>query len=182
MIATARPTILFALTTAVLLMPAAALSQQPISESGPGIWVGDATGQLRKVEPSSSFLRDPLRSAVPSGSVRVVLAVESFAESATGALSAGQLAVSRVIAAGSRLGATAVDVDGEAFVVEPRYERPRILAGSWERPRVVGFQSIQLVALQLANSRRLGLLIDTAVGAGATRVLDVLTADDLAAQ
>ena len=45
-------------------------------------------------------------------------------------------------------------------------------AGRGERRRVVGFRAARVVEVRTERTERLGLLVDLAVGAGATRVLE----------
>ena len=150
------------------LSATAALAQQPADGQAPGIWIADATGVLRQVQPPSQTF---LRNQAP-GAVRLVLSVESFAQSATGALAAGQLAATRVRHA---ISGFAIAGDGfavELAYVEPRYQH-RILAATWEKPRLLGFDAAYVITLQTTSSSNLGLLIDSAMGAGATRVISV---------
>lgn len=157
----------------VLALSAAAspVGGQQTSSSTPGIWVADASGQLRAVQPQPGFAS--ARQPASAARLRVVLEVESFAQSASGALAANQLAATRVIRATSVLaGAT------EAFMVSPavvevEYARRPTLARSWERPRQAGFRAITQVVMEAPDRQRLGLLLDAAMGAGASQVIAV---------
>jgi uncharacterized protein YggE len=146
----------------------AALGQQAALDE-PGIWIADARGSLQQVPTAA---RSFLRQDAAGEPVQLVLSVESFAESATGALSAGELAVLRVRRALSASGVSAASVSSELAFLEPRY-RYRILPGSWERPIRLGFDAGYLVTVQGAGRARLGRIVDSAIGAGATRVLSL---------
>lgn len=108
---------------------------------------------------------------------RLLLAVESTASNATGALAANRLDTERVrhALAGLRVPGTIIQ-PGETFM-EVDYERqgpiaPR--AGLWvQEPRVVGYRAVTVLVVHTSAPQRLGLLIDTAIGAGANRLLDV---------
>lgn len=146
-----------------------AAAQATLSGEASGIWIADDEGQLQRVQPAfGSFLRQQ----DASGDVRLVLSVESFAGSANGALSAGSLAVTRVLQAIAAAGVPGGAVESELAYLEPRFEY-RILAGSWEKPRRTGFDAAHLVTVETANTAALGRVIDSAIGAGATRVLSV---------
>jgi uncharacterized protein YggE len=157
----------------MVTLPANVAAQQADREI-PGIWIAGADGQLRSVRPVHTSLRStysPDRSTATS-SVRIVFAVENYARSATGAIAAGELAVARVAAALAAAGVSAADITIEAPLVQARQER-RLLAASWEPRRVHGYEAAHLMIVQVPHSARMGLLIDQAVGAGATRVLAV---------
>lgn len=147
-------------------------AQQGPAAGEPGIWIGVGDGVLREVQPvTRSFLRDQDEAA---GAVQVTLAVETFATSATGALSAAQLAVTRVRSALAASGIASSGVTSELAYLEPRLKH-RILAGSWERPHRLGFDAGYLVSIRGARPQLLGRAVDAAVGAGATRVLSLST-------
>ena len=135
--------------------------------AAPGIWIADEAGSLQPTRVASrSFLpQEPV-----GGPVQVVLSVESFAGSATGALSAAELAVTRVRGALSASGIASANLTSELAYLEPRY-RHRILAGSWERPQRLGFDAGFVVTIHGASPANLGRAVDAAIGAGATRVL-----------
>lgn len=158
---------LFAL---VSLAVATSASAQGDADNGqPGIWIASAAGELREVQPvTRSFLQDQ-DGADP---VQVVFAVETFAQSAHGALSAAQLAVTRVRGALASTGIAMSGITSEVAYVEPRIQH-RILPGSWEKPRRLGYDAGYLVTVRGANSRELGMAVDVAMGAGATRVLSL---------
>ena len=159
-----------ALVLAGLLGAAAGTAaQQPAEPVEPGIWIADASGQLQRVEPArQSFLRDEDRWP---GSVEVVLAVETFSRTATGALSAAELAVRRVGSAISRTGVASSGTTSELAYLEPRLQE-RILAGSWEKPRQLGYDAAYVVTVRVDRTA-VGRVVDAAVGAGATRVLEL---------
>ena len=137
-----------------------------------GIWIADAAGELRRVEPAAGgLLRAPSPPPAPASMV-VVLAVETFARSASGATAAAGLAVERVVRAVSGFGVSAREVTREPAVVRPRFEY-RLLAAAWEKPRLLGYDVAQVVSVRTSNADRVGLLIDLAIQAGAPRVLDV---------
>jgi hypothetical protein len=166
------PAALLTLAVSASMIPGSGAAQAAPTEDR-GIWIADAGGNLRAVAPaSSSFLRS--RQGLGAGSVRLVLSVETFAESATGAVSAGQLAVARVRRAVGASGVTVADVSSELAYVEPRYQF-RVLRATWEKPRRLGFDAAHVITLSAASEARLGHVIDAAMGAGATRVLDVQT-------
>lgn len=145
-------------------------AQQGPAAGEPGIWVAATDGELREVQPvTRSFLRDQDEAAGP---VQMVLSVETFATSATGALSAAQLAVTRVRSALSASGIAFSGVTSELAYLEPRIKH-RILACSWETPRRLGYDAGYLVSIRGASPRLLGRAVDAAMGAGATRVLSL---------
>jgi uncharacterized protein YggE len=158
----------------LLLLPAAALAQpnEPLEQSG--IWIADDAGLLRRVEAvPTSFLGTASRRVQPTETLRVVFAIESREHSATGALAAGDLSATRLIATLSRLGIGAGDIAQEIPHVRPIYERPRLLAGAWEHPRVAGYRAVRLVEVTGVDPQHLGLVVDFAIGAGATTVLSI---------
>jgi uncharacterized protein YggE len=155
---------------AVLALAAAAPSlkaQQP----GPraGLWVEDASGRLRRWDPSGE--RRAAQDARPAGA-RLAFLVETFARTATGALAANDLSAGRVLRALSGAGAPPGGVALEPPMVEPEYERPRVLARPGERRRLAGFRAVRVVEVRTERADRVALLVDLAVGAGATRVLE----------
>jgi uncharacterized protein YggE len=165
------PLSLIALALAAPLDAGPAAAQASPDAEQPGIWIADASGALQEVAPARrSFLRTQ---DLGPGATRLVLSVETFAESATGALSAGRLAVARVRQAVSSSGVAVAGITSEVAYVEPRY-RQRILAGSWETPRRLGFDAAHVITLTAGSAARLGEVIDAAMGAGATRVIDVM--------
>lgn len=164
------PAALLILALSVALAPTA-VSGQAAPTDDSGIWIADAGGTLRAVAPAStSFLR--AGRGLGTDAVRLVLSVETFAESATGAVSAGQLAVARVRQAVAASGVTVADVSSELAFVEPRYQF-RVLRATWEKPRRLGFDAAHVVMLSAGSEARLGQVIDAAMGAGATRVVEV---------
>lgn len=160
------------LTIAVFSIdPHAAAGQAPDPSGGAGIWIEDASGSLRQVPPATrTFLRD---AAISERAVEVAFLVESRAGSASGALSAAELAVQRVKTALSRSGIAVEVIRSEVLYVEPRY-RDRVLAGSWETPRLVAFDAAFVVTANVLAAGAVGRAVDVAMGAGATRVLEIL--------
>jgi uncharacterized protein YggE len=157
-----------ALAAALAATPAAGQQADP---GQPGIWIADRSGTLREVAPATrSFLRSQ---ELGPDAVRLVLSVETFAGSATGALSAGRLAVTRVRQAVAASGVAVGGITSEVAYVEPRY-RHRILAATWEKPQRLGFDAAHVITLSAGSSARLGRVIDAAMGAGATRVIEVV--------
>lgn len=154
------------LLLAGLGLAASANAQEAPPTAPMGIWIADASGALRQVDPATTtFLRqDPRRTR------QIVLSVETFARTATGALSSGGLAVTRVRQAISQAGVVTDEMMSELAYVEPRY-RERILAGSWEEPRRLGYDAGFVVTIELPAGVDVGRLVDAAMGAGATRVL-----------
>ena len=145
-----------------------ATAQGPLTGSEAGIWIANGQGEMQRVQPSAaSFLRQDA-----AGDAELVLSVETFATSATGAIAAGNLAVTRVLHAVAASGVPGNGVSYELAYVEPRY-RHRILAASWEKPRQLGFDAAHVITIRSANPATLGRVIDSAIGAGATRVLSV---------
>jgi hypothetical protein len=165
----------FAALTAVVT-PAKLEAQQP-DHAAPGIWIAGADGQLRSVQPVHASMRATHSPARPAAApaVRIVFAVENYARSATGAVAAGELAVARVAAALAAAGVSPADISAEAPYVQARQER-RLLAATWEPRRVHGYEAAHLVTVGVTRPGMVGLLIDLAVGAGATRVLAVESA------
>ncbi len=155
---------------AVLALAAAAPSLQA-QQPGPrgGLWVEDASGRLRRWDPSDE--RRAAQGARPAGA-RLAFLVETFAPTATGALAANDLSAGRVLRALSGAGAPPGGVALEPAVVEPEYERPRVLARPGERRRLAGFRAVRVVEVRTERTDRVALLVDLAVGAGATRVLE----------
>ena len=75
----------------------------------------------------------------------------------------------------SALASTGIALSGitsEVAYVEPRIQH-RILAGSWEKPRRLGYDAGYLVTVRGASPAELGMAVDVAVRAGATRVLSL---------
>lgn len=162
--------LLILVALASLAGAADARAQQGPASGEPGIWIASADGELREVQPvTRSFLRDQDDDAGP---VQVVLSIETFATSATGALSAARLAVTRVRSALSASGIASSGVTSELAYLEPRLKH-RILAGSWESPQRLGFDAGYLVTVRGATPRLLGRAVDAAMGAGATQVLSL---------
>jgi uncharacterized protein YggE len=162
-------TVLLLAMLSSLTAATAAHSQQAAPGEEPGIWIGDAGGSLRPVQVAS---RSFLSQEAEAGAVQLVLSVETFASSAAGALSAARLAVTRVRQALSASGIATANVTSELAYLEPRY-RHRILAGSWEGPRRLGFDASYVVSVRGASPMNLGRAVDAAMGAGATRVLSL---------
>ena len=157
------------LLSGLLCTAAGTAAQQQPQPAEPGIWIAAPGGELQRVEPARrSFLRDAERWP---GSVEVVLTVETFSRTATGALSAGELAVRRVGGAISRAGIASTGFSSEVAYVEPRLQQ-RILAGSWEKPRQLGYDAAYVVTVRVDRTA-VGRVVDAAVGAGATRVLEL---------
>lgn len=157
--------------SSILLLASLGLAANAAAQEAPptpqgGIWIADASGALRQVEPATTtFLQQE------SGRTRqIVLSVETFARTATGALSSGRLAVTRVRQAISQAGVVTDQIMSELAYVEPRY-RVRILAGSWEEPQRLGYDAAFVVTIELPAGVDVGRLVDAAIGAGATRVL-----------
>jgi uncharacterized protein YggE len=150
------------------------LAAQAVDRGSPGIWIAGADGQLRSVQPVHTSMRAAHSPARPAAApaVRIVFAVENYARSATGAVAAGELAVARVVATLVSAGISPADIATEAPFVQARQER-RLLAASWEPRRVHGFEAAHVVTAGVVRPGLVGLLIDQAVGAGATRVLAV---------
>lgn len=160
----------FLFAAASLAIATGASAQGDAAQGRPGIWIASAAGGLREVQPiARSFLQTQDAS---TGPVQLVLAVETFAQSAHGALSAAQLAVTRVRSALGASGIALSGISSEVAYVEPRL-RHRILAGSWEQPRRLGYDAGYLVTVRGASPHELGMAVDVAVGAGATRVLSL---------
>lgn len=139
-----------------------------------GIWIADASGELRRVRPSGGIRSAASgREAPAPRGVRVVVGVESFAHSASGAVAANQLATRRVIGATASIaGATGASILHPTTVeVELAPRSP--LHDPRKPPRRVGFQARTQVLLEVPDPRRLGLLLDAAIGAGATYILSV---------
>ncbi|CAN5643537.1 hypothetical protein BH23GEM6_BH23GEM6_19350 [soil metagenome] len=157
-----------------LAVPESLLSQQQRGEEAPaGIWIAGADGRLRSVQPvrGTAIPLTRARAHQPSA-VQVVFFVEHYARSASGAVGGAALAVSRVADALTALGIAPGDIASETAFVQPRYER-RLLAGSWEPRRVQGYEAANLVTVTIDRRRALGMVIDHAMGAGATRVVSV---------
>lgn len=151
---------------ASLGLAASASAQEASPAEDTGIWIADVSGELQQVEPATTtFLDEP-----PEQVRQIVLSVESFAHTATGALSAARLAVTRVHQALSQTGLVTRSVTSDLAFVEPRY-RERILAGSWEEPRRTGYDAGYVVTVAIPAGLDTGRLVDAAMGAGATRVL-----------
>lgn len=152
------------------------MSAQQRAGSSDGIWMPDASGELRRVQPARGLLAaGPSRQVGPRDGIRVVVEVESFARSASGAVAANQLATRRVIGATSSLaGATGASIL-QPTTVEVELAPPSVLHDPRKPPRRVGFNARTQVLLEAADARRLGLLLDTAMGAGATYILSVET-------
>lgn len=150
---------------ASLVFAVNASAQVESASDGVGIWIADATGELRQVQPAGSFLQEG-----PEQVRQIVFSVETFAHTATGALSAARLAVTRVHHALSQTGMVTRSVTAELAFLEPRY-RERILAGSWEKPHRLGYDAGFVVTVALPVGLDVGRLVDAAIGAGATRVL-----------
>jgi len=163
--------VVFAVSLSWSAGAAGAHAQQVADPGEPGIWIADADGSLRHVPPVSRSVLRPVQSngAAP---LQLVFTVESFAQSATGALAAAQLAITRVRHAVGATGVGAAEDEPELAYVEPRYER-KLLAGTWEKPRRLGFDAAYLVTVRVGDPARTGLLVDAAMGAGATGVLSV---------
>jgi hypothetical protein len=155
---------------AVLALAAAAPAVQA-QQPGPraGLWVEDASGRLRRWDPSDERRAAP--AARPAGA-RLAFLVETFARTATGALAANDLAAERVARALSGAGAAPGGIAVEPAGLEPEYERPRLLARPGERRRLAGFRAVRVVEVRTERADRMALLVDLAVGAGATRVLE----------
>ncbi len=156
----------------LLALPFTAQTQQP-SGAAPGIWISGPDGRLRNVEPVRTPLAiatAPPRSASRSSGVRVVFEVEHHARSASGAVAGSEMAITRIASALTAFGVLPTDISSEPAFVIPRRER-RLLAGSWEQPRITRYEAGHLVTVTIRNPARVGLLIDRAVGAGATRVI-----------
>lgn len=164
------------LVVALLVMATQPLTAQQPPVSSEGIWIADESGELRRVRPSGG-IRSPASAREASGPrlVRVVVEVESFAHSASGAVAANQLATRRVIGATASIaGATGASILHPAAVeVELAPRSP--LHDPRKSPRRVGFHARTQVLLQASDARRLGLLLDAAIGAGATYILSVDT-------
>lgn len=144
------------------------LAQGPPPGSEPGIWIADASGQLRPVPPvAATFLH-----VEKDAGQELVLLIERFEHTATAALSSGKLGVTRVRKALAQNGVAAERVSSELAYVEPQY-RPLILRGSRPFPERLGFQAAYVVKVRMAKGWDAGRLIDAALGAGATRVLSL---------
>ena len=161
------------LCLAVLALAAAAptlQAQQPRARGG--LWVEDASGRLRRWDPADAdrAARSPGRAEA-----RLTFLVETFARTAVGALAANDLSAERVARALAGAGARPAGVTVEPPRVEPEYEGPRLLARPGERRRVAGFRAVRVVEVATDRVDRVGLLVDLAVGAGATRVLEAST-------
>ena len=167
------PLILFLVLLVSPFAAAAALAQQP--RSAGGLWIEDASGQLHRWKHTSRSPRLQSHRVPPT---RIVLVVESFAHTATGALSANDLSVGGVVRALSGLGISSRDVSLESAFVEPEYERPGPLTRPGTRPRIAGFRAQRVVEVRTERKDRIGLLLDFATGAGATRILEVSTGEE----
>ena len=146
-----------------------AASQQPRSRGT--LWVEDASGRLHRWEGRdvSSTHRTP--PAV------VALAVESFAHSATGALSANELSMGNVLRAMGGYGVSPGEITLRPAFVETEYERPGPLDPVGRQARIAGFRAVRVLEICTERRDRVGLLVDLATGAGATRVLEVSTGE-----
>ena len=167
------PLILFFLLLASLFATPAAFAQQPRSTGG--LWIEDASGQMDRWKRTSHSPRLQSHRTSPA---RIVLAVESFAHTATGALSANALSVGRVIRALSGLGISSREVSLESAFVEPEYERTGPLTRLGARPRIAGFRALRVLEIRTERKDRIGLLLDFATGAGTTRILEVSTGEE----
>lgn len=152
------------------------MSAQQRAGSSDGIWIADASGELRRVQPARGLLAaGQSRQVARTDVIRVVVEVESFARSASGAVAANQLATGRVISATASLaGATGASILHPA-TVEVELAPRSVLRHPRKPPRRVGFNARTQVLLEAPDARRLGLLLDTAMGAGATYILRVET-------
>jgi uncharacterized protein YggE len=160
----------------LIVLPCSLQAQQP-SGAGPGIWIAGPDGRLRNVEPVHAPLAvavGPGRPAAQAPAVRIVFEVEHHARSASGAMAGGELAVARIASALTAFGVIPADIEAEPAFVLPRRER-RLLAGSWEQPRITRYEAGHTVMVTVRDPTRVGLLIDRAVGAGATRVIAIET-------
>lgn len=155
-----------------LLLPQAASAQETPANREAGIWIAGPDGRLRSVAPVPGTLRATASSpASPrSPAVRVVFEVEHVARSATGAISGSELAVARIAGALAAFGVSSADIETQPAFIQPRLER-RLLAASWEKRRITHYEAGHLVTVTIRDPGRVGLLIDRAVGAGATRVI-----------
>ncbi len=157
------------LTAASLLGVTMASGQEVPPGEARGIWIADASGSLRPAQVASrSFLSQDRA----GGQMHVVLWVESFAGSATGALAAAELAVTRVRGALSASGIGGANVTSELAYLEPRH-RYRILAGNWEEPQRLGFDAGVAVSVRGVSPASVGRAVDAAIGAGASRALSL---------
>jgi uncharacterized protein YggE len=159
------------LTATAVVAPTAAEAQAP-SGAGAGIWIAGPDGELRRARPVAEGIAVAMREPAAVRSTRIVFEVEHHARSAAGAVAGSELAAARVASALAAFGIARADIRTETAFVEPRRER-RLLAASWERSRVTHFEAGQLVTVDVRDPRRLGLLVDHALGAGATRVLRI---------
>lgn len=161
------------LLAASLTAPAHPLTAQHPPGSAEGLWIADASGELRRVQPSAGVRSASSRAEAAPPAIRVVVEVESFAHSASGAVAANQLATRRVIGATTSIaGATGASIlHPPAVEAELAHRSP--LHDPRKPPRRVGFHARTQVLLEAPDRRRLGLLLDAAVGAGATYILRV---------
>jgi len=113
------------------------------------------------------------------GSTRIDLAVEMTATTATGARSATELAVRRVVAALSGSGIPVQEIRTQASFLIPEYEPGGVVAVTTIRNdrRITGYRAVTGITVHAADARHVGLLVDLAHGAGANRVLGVWVAD-----
>lgn len=156
-----------AISLVAAMQPVSSASAQHMS-TGNGTWDDGQSGII--VEGVRVDPVDFQRSGSQPATVRVELAARSFARTASGAISANELALQRVIRALDQLGVPNGDVEWSGYSVVPEYER-RDVVPSRQRMlrgyRIVGYRAVHPISITTENVARLGVLLSTAVGAGA---------------
>jgi uncharacterized protein YggE len=154
-----------AAAAAILIIPSAALAQAgsvTIERDGGSITLYDAPERVARAAPAPRALQ----------TTELEVWVEGTAATATGALSAADLAAQRVVRAMAAAGAAGrIDAEGVDVVAhhEPRRLAPRRNRIE-ERGRLIGFRASRLVVVTAPAGRDAGLLMDLATGAGATDI------------
>ncbi|HEX6306999.1 MAG TPA: SIMPL domain-containing protein [Longimicrobiales bacterium] len=101
----------------------------------------------------------------------VMLAVESEAPNARAAAEANAERMTQLVTALRRAGVPERDIRTVSYELRPEYARQT--ERTEEPPRIAGYRAINMVQVTVDTVARLGGIIDTAIGSGANRVMNV---------
>ncbi len=134
-----------------------------------------AAAQQQGARPASGmiWIEMPREARQAPAATRLDLAVESFATSANGAISASSLAVQRVMRVLASTGVPTQEIESRGTAIFPEYAHREIVPTApfgRAQPRVVGYRAVHRITVRVDRAANLGLLIDLARGAGAELV------------
>jgi hypothetical protein len=102
---------------------------------------------------------------------QLLLAVETFGRTAQKATQENALKMERMLQTLVETGLSKAQIQTASYSLDPKYERPDSRRGT--NPEPIGFTARNMVRVTVDSVKRVGLVIDAAIGAGANRVANL---------